>query len=194
MARPRKFDIDAAIDRAVDVFWEHGYEGSSLAVLTAAMGINPPSLYAAFGSKQGLFERALERYRESDQGGKQRALDEVDVRSVISEYLHRTVVSVTSPDHPAGCLVVEGALKCGDDAAPAAAMTAAHRKAGLLALRERLERAEREGEQLPMNPELLALYVTTIGDGLAIRATDATPAQQLHIVVTAAVDNLFSPA
>lgn len=192
MARPRKFDVDEALDRAVDVFWEHGYEGSTLGVLTAAMGINPPSLYAAFGSKQGLFERALQRYRESDQAGKQASLNEPDVRSVVSEYLHRTVSSVTNPEHPAGCLVVEGALKCGDEAAPAAAMTAAHRKAGLLALRERLERAEREGERLPMTPELLALYVTTIGDGLAIRGTDATPADQLHIVVTTAVDTLFA--
>ncbi|WP_280299880.1 TetR/AcrR family transcriptional regulator [Nocardia abscessus] len=60
--RPRSFDIDSALDRALEVFWRYGYEGAALSDLTAAMGVNRPSLYAAFGSKAELFDRALERY------------------------------------------------------------------------------------------------------------------------------------
>ena len=64
MGRPREFDLDRALDQALEVFWRNGYEGSSIAELTEAMGINPPSLYAAFGNKEGLFRRALDRYTE----------------------------------------------------------------------------------------------------------------------------------
>src|SRR5258708_37455677 len=62
MGRPRAFDADAALDEAMEVFWRHGYEGATIAQLTDAMGINPPSLYAAFGSKEGLLKAALDRY------------------------------------------------------------------------------------------------------------------------------------
>ena len=64
MGRPREFDLDQALDQALEVFWRNGYEGASIADLTAAMGINPPSLYAAFGNKAGLFRKALDRYVE----------------------------------------------------------------------------------------------------------------------------------
>ena len=62
MGRPRGFDTDKALEEAMEVFWRHGYEGATIAELTAAMGINPPSLYAAFGSKEGLLKAALDRY------------------------------------------------------------------------------------------------------------------------------------
>ena len=62
MGRPREFDVEQALDQALEVFWRNGYEGASISELTQAMGISPPSLYAAFGNKEGLFRKTLDRY------------------------------------------------------------------------------------------------------------------------------------
>ena len=78
IGRPRAFDMDHALDRALDVFWRKGYEGATLCDLTAAMGINPPSLYAAFGNKEGLFRKALDRYWDIAGGGWDEALERAD--------------------------------------------------------------------------------------------------------------------
>ena len=80
--RPREFDVEKALDRALEVFWRKGYEGASLPDLTRAMGINRPSLYAAFGSKEGLFRRALDRYAEGPAGYVAGALAEPTARAV----------------------------------------------------------------------------------------------------------------
>src|SRR3970282_588863 len=87
IGRPRAFDVDQALDRALDVFWRKGYEGATLCDLTAAMGINPPSLYAAFGNKEGLFRKALDRYRDLQAVSRDRALNAPTVRAVAEEFL-----------------------------------------------------------------------------------------------------------
>src|SRR2546423_7288883 len=139
--RPRSFDTDEALDRALRVFWRKGYEGTSLPDLTAAMRINRPSLYAAFGNKERLFRRAVDRYVEGPASFVPKALDEPRARAVAEKLLGGAVDLVTDPRGPRGCLLVHGALACGEAAESVRCELVARRLAGEAAIRERFERA-----------------------------------------------------
>src|SRR5262249_50662394 len=115
--RPREFDIEKALDQALLLFWRHGYEGTSLAALTAAMQINTPSLYAAFGSKEKLFRKALERYLQSPASYLPKALQEPTARQALEKLFRGAIGMVMNPRHPDGCLLVHGALATGPEAA-----------------------------------------------------------------------------
>src|ERR1700692_2905896 len=112
--RPRCFDLDKALDAAMQVFWRNGYEGASLSALTQAMGINRPSLYAAFGNKEALFRKALDRYVEEWGNYVVRALSEPTARRAVERLLRGTAKSLTERCHPTGCLMVQAALSCGE--------------------------------------------------------------------------------
>src|SRR5947208_7756415 len=116
VGRPRAFDVDQALDQALKVFWRKGYEGASLPDLTRAMGINRPSLYAAFGNKEALFRRAIERYVEGPAAHFREALREPTARTVVERLLRGTVASLTDSRNPPGCFLVQEALVCGDAA------------------------------------------------------------------------------
>src|SRR5947207_2130035 len=133
--RPRGFDADAALDRALTVFWRKGYEGASLPDLTRAMGINRPSLYAAFGNKEMLFRRSLDRYVEGPAAYVRQALQEPTARAVAERLLRGTVDLLTDPRHPRGCLIVQGALTCGDAAESVRKELVARRAAAQTAIR-----------------------------------------------------------
>src|SRR5947209_3799427 len=141
IGRPRAFDIDKALDRALQVFWRKGYEGASLPDLTRAMGINRPSLYAAFGNKEALFRKALDRYAEGPACYVRQALDEPTARAVAERVLAGSVDLLTDPRNPRGCLLVQGALVCGEAAESVRRELAARRLAGEVAFRRRFERA-----------------------------------------------------
>src|SRR5947208_1855466 len=106
--RPRGFDADTTLDRAIEVFWRRGYEGASLGELTEAMGINKPSLYAAYGNKEELFRRAVARYAEGDMAYARAALAEPTAYRVIEKFLRDNADALTRPDRPSGCLSVQG--------------------------------------------------------------------------------------
>src|SRR5579872_5952299 len=114
VGRPRSFDAEQALDRALEVFWQKGYEGASLTNLTKAMGIERPSLYAAFGDKESLFRQALDRYSERALGYTSEALSEKRARIAIERLLRETVALQTDPRNPKGCLMVQGALACSE--------------------------------------------------------------------------------
>src|SRR5256885_1923104 len=114
--RPRAFDVDKALNQALAVFWERGYEGASLPALTKAMGINRPSLYAAFGNKEALFRKALDRYEEGPTAFVGEALAQPTARKVVERLFAGGIDLVTNPRNPRGCLAVHGALVCGDAA------------------------------------------------------------------------------
>src|SRR5713101_1510173 len=114
--RTRQFDVDEALDRALEVFWARGYEGATLPELTRAMGINRPSLYAAFGNKEQLFRKALDRYAEGPGACLREALHQPTARAVVEKMFRGVIDMVTNPRTPAGCFMVQGALACGDAA------------------------------------------------------------------------------
>lgn len=188
MGRPRGFDADAALDRAMEVFWRHGYEGTSIADLTAAMGINRPSLYAAFGDKGELFRRALDRYAAGPAGTMWEALTEPTAYAVAERLLGRAVDQLTHPDHPPGCLAVQSALACGAEADGVRKEVAARRAAGETALRARFETAQAAGDlPLDADPADLARYVVTVLHGMAVQAAGGAKPKELRRVVELAM-------
>src|SRR6266436_381344 len=130
VGRPRAFDVDEALDQALKVFWRNGYEGTSLPDLTRAMGINRPSLYAAFGNKEALFRKALDRYNDGPAAYVREALEEPTARAVVEALLRGAVEQLSNPRHPQGCLMVQGALSCGSTANPIRRELATRRAAG----------------------------------------------------------------
>src|SRR3989454_3329826 len=177
--RPRAFNPDAALDRAMHVFWAKGYEGASLSDLTRAMRINRPSLYAAFGNKEQLFRKVLDRYMNGPVAYFGKALAAPKARDVVEEIFLGTARMADDPRIPAGCLMVQGALACGD--ASVRKEVAARRVASEAALRYRLQRAKREGD-LPKNadPADLACYVITVRRGMAVQSAGGASRGQLR--------------
>src|SRR5882757_5363678 len=114
MGRPREFDTDQALDKALNVFWRNGYEGTSIADLTEAMGINPPSLYSAFGNKEKLFRKALDRYVQQRTGFWNEAAEKPTARAMVEHLLRESADFLTEECNPPGCMLVRGALSCSE--------------------------------------------------------------------------------
>ncbi|ROO87084.1 TetR family transcriptional regulator [Actinocorallia herbida] len=188
IGRPRGFDADEALERAMLVFWEHGYEGASLAGLTGAMGISTTSMYAAFGNKEELFRKVLERYTEGPSAYLARALEEPTALGVATGILAGTVRTTTRPAHPHGCLGVQSALATGDSGDAVRDLLAAWRNDGCSRVRERFQRAVDEGELPPgTDPGLLARYVTTLAFGIAVQAASGVGRDELQEMADAAL-------
>ncbi len=178
--RPRTFDLDERLERAMRVFWRHGYEGTALSDLTAAMGINRPSLYAAYGNKEALFRQCLDRYHAGPARHVREALARPTARAVAEHLLRGTVEVVTRPEGP-GCLLVHGALATGPGSEAVRTEAAARRAAQRAALRTRLGQAATDGEFPPdTDPAALADYLSALTYGLAVQAADGTPPDRLH--------------
>jgi AcrR family transcriptional regulator len=188
LGRPRAFDPDQALDRALEVFWRKGYEGTSIADLTAAMGINPPSLYGAFGNKEALFRRALDRYEALHEASWRDALDAPTGYEAIERLLMRSAASLGDKRNPPGCLMVQAALCGGEECASVTKELAARREASLALIRERLKRAKRDGD-LPedADPASLARYATTVLHGMAVQAAGGAGRKELERVVATAM-------
>jgi len=186
LGRPRAFDTDVALERAMHVFWSKGYEGAALSDLTRAMRINRPSLYAAFGNKEQLFRKVLDRYMNGPVAFIGRALTAPKARDVVEKIFLGTAAMADDPRIPAGCLMVQGALSCGD--ASVRKEVAARRAAAEAALRRRLQRAKREGD-LPKNadPADLAHYVMTVVRGMAVQSAGGARRDQLRRVAQIAL-------
>jgi AcrR family transcriptional regulator len=186
--RPRSFNTVKALDAAMKVFWRKGYEGGSLSDLTKAMGINRPSLYAAFGDKENLFRKVLDRYAEGPAAYVDEALKLPTARAVVERLMEGTAEVTTRPGTPPGCLFVQGALACGDAAECLRNDLIRRRDAGEKALRERLKRAQAEGDLPPdASPSELASYVATIIRGIAVQAAGGATRKQLRGVIRIAL-------
>jgi AcrR family transcriptional regulator len=189
--RPLSFDPDEALDRALAVFWREGFQGAALSTLTEAMGINKPSLYAAFGDKASLYLKALRRYAQQESAKHVEALErEADGRDAVESFLRSAVRSLTDPKKPAGCFVVNGSADC-DLADTPPEVQAALREAlrgGELALRQRLQRAQAEGQlSADVDTAALAAYFGTVMSGLGVQAKAGATRAKLETVVRAAM-------
>src|SRR5258708_23364546 len=186
--RPREFDLDEALDRALQVFWEKGYEGASLSDLTDAMGISRPSLYSAFGCKEALFHQVLERYVSGPASYFTEALDAPTARDVADRLLLGAVNLLTCPHNPHGCLTVQGALSSSEEAEPIRRELISLRLAKEAAIRRRFEQAKSTGD-LPADTDaaVLARYLATIMQGLSVQAAGGASRQELLDVIEIAM-------
>ena len=189
MGRPREFDCEKALDLALHVFWRKGYEGASMADLTEAMGITKPSLYAAFGNKEELFRKALDRYVEGPGRYFQVALLKPTAREVVASLLYEAADALTNPDTP-GCLSVQGALCCGEAAQTIKQELMARRAAGEDDIRRRFERAIAEGD-LPADSDAadLARYISAVMQGMAVQAAGGVGRDQLRKIADLTMRN-----
>lgn len=184
--RPRAFDEGAALDGAVDVFWRRGYEGASMAELTQAMGINKPSLYGAFGSKEELFLRALRRYGEAAHENLRTVLAQPTAYQVLESYLRATAAAVRAGAAP-GCLSIQGGLTCGPANARIPHLLAEYRRG----IEEAVTRALTVVDDAEaVDAAALAGYAVTIGQGLAVDAAGGAPQTRLDAVVDVALAGL----
>ena len=181
VGRPREFDRDRALDSAMRVFWRYGYEGASLTELTRAMGINRPSLYAAFGDKAALFREAVARYGAGPGRYVRRALGQPTARQVAETLLRGAVANATDAGHPGGCLWVHGALATGPEWVQVRDEMTALRARGIDQIRARLERARTDGD-LPegTDTEALTLFVISMMHGIAVQAASGFTREQLQ--------------
>lgn len=184
LGRPRNFDKDKALQSALQVFWEKGYEGTSLTDLTEAMGINRPSLYAAFGNKEELFRKTVALYVSGPASYQKGALEEPTFQGVVEKLLRGAIDLLIDAAHPHGCLLVQSALVCGHEAAGIRQELIAFREAGLAAVTRRFERAKSEGD-FPSHlvPGELARYVVTLIWGLSVQAASGASRKELQRVV-----------
>jgi AcrR family transcriptional regulator len=178
--RPRSFCVDQAADRAMTVFWKKGYEGASLSDLTTAMGINAPSLYAAFGSKEGLFRAVLERYDARRSGFMEKVLTAPDAFGVARNYLEGIAAFAADTNggmNPPGCLLVQNG-SCADQSIPEE--VARHRAEKEARLRDRFQQARDDGD-LPndADPAALARYLSAIANGICMHAAAGATTEEL---------------
>jgi AcrR family transcriptional regulator len=188
MARPRVFDIDDAVATATDLFWRKGYERTSLSDLTGALGIKPPSFYFAFGSKEDLFRRVLENYRVTRLALVEETLNCATAREVAEQMLLRLAALYTDPTRPAGCLSVTCSMPGGSPEGALVDELKTIRRARRQRVRERFERAQREGDlSADADPEELARFVITVGWGMAIDAQSGAGRADLVATTTRAM-------
>jgi AcrR family transcriptional regulator len=187
--RPRSFDRAEALERAMRVFWERGYEGASVAFLTQAMGITPPSLYAAFGSKEELFREALALYDATEGAPMSRALTEAPTaRAAVEAILRANVDLCSDPANPGGCMMVLSATAGAPALGPVRAQLTENRCASEQALRRRLEQAVTAGElATETDTAAVAAFYATVVHGLSIQALDGASCEELTRIVDAAM-------
>jgi AcrR family transcriptional regulator len=189
--RPIGFDKDAALEAAMLLFWERGYEGTSMADLTQAMGLNPSSIYAAFGDKHALFQSAVQRYMEKRAIYAGRALEEPTLEKVVRALFDNTVAFLTAPGHPPTCMTLAGAVGCSLDAKPARDLMTEIRRKNQVAIRKRLLEARKSGEMPKgLNVDDYTRYLSTIIAGLSIQAANGSKKAELKRTAQMALRHL----
>lgn len=187
--RPRTFDRQMALDAAMNLFWRHGYEGTSIADLTLAMGFTPPTLYAAFGSKEDLYREVIQHFLlRNERQRMDGALQQVSAYSMLQYYLYAAAESFTDPNTPAGCMVATAALQCAVENQSIAQEVARIRRQMFMAFVERLDLAKSNGE-LPTTIDSLALanFYTAIVQGMSVQAIDGASCTALIAVADLAL-------
>lgn len=183
--RPATFDRAGALEAAVELFWRHGYDGTSISMLTEAMGVTPPTLYAAFGSKLGLYQEALARYRARERAASTKA---GSVYEKLEAFLRDAARRFTASGSERGCMIATGSLRCGPDGEAAVAAAAQLRGQSLREAMAGMQAAKADGS-LPadVDAEALARFYTAVVEGMAVQATDGASVERLNAVVDLAL-------
>jgi AcrR family transcriptional regulator len=187
--RPREFDQDKALDRALELFWRQGYEGTSIADLRKTIGIAAPSLYAAFGSKEKLYRRVLEHYL----AGLGRTLtdalrEEANTYAAVKRFLFESAQKFAGPKNPRGCLISCAIPTCAPENKAVADLVASKRISSVHTLRRRFQEAVKKGE-LPRDTdtEQLARFYGAVIQGMSIQALDGAGAKALRGIAETAL-------
>lgn len=189
--RPTEFDTDHALNVAMRLFWERGYEGTSMADLSQKMGIHPSSIYAAFGDKQALFTLAAKRYADVPAQYMVRALEQPTFRDFILAAFDNTVEFLGSKEHPSSCFTLTGAISCGIDTEPAKILMREMRLQNEAAIKARLLKARKAGEfPRQKNVDDYTRYLSALLSGLAIQAANGATRTELKRTAAIALIHL----
>ena len=188
--RPRTFDPDVALRTALDLFWERGYEGTSLNDLAQAMGIASASIYACFGSKDELFRKVMALYGATSGEPPRRALrEQPTARAAIHAMLRATADQITGPDTPHYCMLILAAPTGAVENHAVRELLADRRRDMLSTIKDRLARGVTDGDITapPGRLDALARYYTTVVQGLSIQARDGASRADLETVIACAM-------
>lgn len=186
--RPRSFDREQALDAAMRVFWAKGFGGTSMADLTAAMGIASPSLYAAFGSKEGLYREAIQHYVDSNTDSFWGVMDLPTARESVEGLLRNAARAFSTPGVPPGCMVIQTATEAGDLSPELANSLCEMRASNAETLARRLRRGVEQGDVAPgTDVRAVADFYATVHKGLSLSAKGGAGADELNSVVTSAM-------
>ncbi|TWB55093.1 TetR family transcriptional regulator [Rhizobium sp. ERR 922] len=190
--RPPAFDRETVLAAARDTFWQHGYDGSSIADLTAAMGITPQSLYAAFGSKAELYRETLDQYRRMPRPEPGNPFqDKVDTVTAFERFLTNSAKIFTAPEHPKGCMISTAVLNCAEENEPIAHHVASMRLQTLDIFTARIERGIAEGDMRPdADARSLARFLGAIVQGMSVQARDGATTDELLALLSHALNEL----
>ncbi len=190
--RPPAFDRETVLAAARDTFWKHGYDGSSIADLTVAMGITPQSLYAAFGSKAELYRETLDQYRRMPRPEPGNPFqDELDTVTAFERFLTNSAKIFTAPEHPKGCMISTAVLNCAEENEPVAHHVASMRLQALDIFTARIERGIAEGDLRPeANPRSLARFLGAIVQGMSVQARDGATTEELLALLSHGLSEL----
>lgn len=192
MGRHRSFDTEHALEQAMLLFWERGYEATSMADLSTAMGLKPPSIYSAFGNKEALFERCTDHYIQYIAAYAVRALEEEPtVAKALRRYVSEAIEAFCTDDRPKGCLLISGATNCGIASAGAQNLLIEHRGASEIMIANRIQRGIVDGD-MPTTTDtgLLSKYIAVVIQGLAAQARDGATSAALHTVAALALNQI----
>lgn len=188
--RPRTFDPDVALRTALDLFWERGYEGTSLNDLAEAMGIASASIYSCFGSKADLFRKVMALYGTTSGEPPRRALrEQPTARAAIESMLRATADQITLTDTPHYCMLILAAPTGAVENHPVREFLADLRRDMLTTIRDRLTRGITDGDLAapPASLDAIARYYTTVVQGLSIQARDGATRPELEAVINCAM-------
>ncbi len=195
--RPRTFNEHDVLDAAMQVFWQHGYEASSIAQLRAATGLSSASLYGAFGSKEGIFERAIQHYIAGPGQVSERVGDlTLDPLNALDQMLHGTITMQSDPAHPGGCLVaLSASIGAGEkDSIAARNVVAARRTKDRAGIEACIRRGIDAGEiSSGLDPATSAILVHSFVLGVSTQLLDGVPAAALHAAADLLLNALHRP-
>lgn len=188
--RPPAFNHEEALEKAMQTFWMYGYEGTSMAALIEAMDMNKPSIYAAFGNKEALFNQVLDKYVSGPSGFVKEALAQPTSYLVAKQFLTKAVELLTQHQPPRGCMIVQGALSCGPEAEMMQKKLIVYRANMEESFKKRFDLAK-DNNDLPedTNTKVLAKYVATMHQGISVQASSGASKDALINIIDIAMKN-----